>query len=52
LWEPVLASEQRWLGEIPPDLDMVNADEDEWAAANGDALLAAAIGACIHRGSA
>jgi hypothetical protein len=50
LWEPVLASDQRWLREIPPDLDMVKADEDEWAAANGDALLAVAIGACIHPG--
>jgi hypothetical protein len=28
LWDPVLASDQRWLREIPPDLDMVKADEN------------------------
>jgi Family of unknown function (DUF6308) len=50
LWEPVLASDQRWLRDIPPDLDIVEADADEWAAANADALLAAAIRACIHPG--
>jgi hypothetical protein len=50
LWDPVLAGDQSWLREISPDLDMVDADEHEWAAANGDALLTAAIGACIHPG--
>jgi len=50
LWDPVLESDQRWLRAIPPTLDLVEADEDEWARANGDALLAAAIGACIHPG--
>jgi len=50
LWDPVLASDQRWLRAIPADLDLVEADEDEWTAANGDALLAGAIGACIHPG--
>jgi hypothetical protein len=50
LWDPVLASDQRWLREVPLDLDLIEADEDEWTRANGDAVLATAIGACIHRG--
>ena len=50
LWDPVLAGDQRWLRAIPPDLDMVQADEGDWAAAGGDDLLSAAIGACVHPG--
>ena len=50
LWDPVLASDQRWLRDIPADLDLVQAGEDAWTTANGDSLLAAAIGACIHPG--
>lgn len=50
LWDSVLASGQRWLREIPADLDLVEADQDEWRATNGDAALAAAIGACVHPG--
>jgi hypothetical protein len=50
LWDPVLASDQRWLSAIPPALDSVEASDDEWAAADGDALLTAAIGACIRPG--
>jgi hypothetical protein len=50
LWDSVLASDQRWLREIPADLDLVEADQDEWRATNGDAALAAAIGACVHPG--
>jgi len=49
-WEPVFASDQRWLREIPADLDIVEADEDEWKAANGSALLSAAVAACIRPG--
>ncbi|MFL5854478.1 MAG: DUF6308 family protein [Solirubrobacteraceae bacterium] len=49
-WEPVFASDQRWLCEIPADLDIVEADEDEWKAANGSALLSAAVAACIRPG--
>jgi Family of unknown function (DUF6308) len=50
LWDPVLASDQRWLRDIPADLDLIEADEDAWTTANGDSLLACAIGACIHPG--
>jgi Family of unknown function (DUF6308) len=50
LWDAVLASDQQWLSTIPSDLDLIEADVDEWTAVNGDALLAAAIGACIHPG--
>ena len=50
LWDPVLASEQRWLRAIPTDLDLVEADDAEWVAISGDTLLADAIRACIHPG--
>lgn len=50
LWEAVLAGDQRWLSAIPPELDLIEADEDEWTAVNGDALLAGAIGGCIQPG--
>ena len=50
LWEPVLASDQRWLRAIPTDLDLVEAEDREWAAISGDALLADAIRACVHPG--
>ena len=49
-WEPVFASDQGWLREIPFDLDIVEANEEEWEAANGDALLSAAVAACIRPG--
>jgi hypothetical protein len=49
-WAPVLAEDQTWLRNIPHDLDLIEADESEWEARNGDALLAAAIGACLRRG--
>ena len=49
-WEPVFASDQGWLREIPFDLDIVEANEEEWEAANGDALLSAAVAACIQPG--
>ena len=49
-WRPVLGSDQAWLREIPVDLDMVRADDEDWKAARGDALLSAAIAACIHPG--
>ncbi len=50
LWDPVLANRQQWLHEIPLGLDRVQTDEDQWREAGGEALLAAAIGACIHPG--
>ena len=49
-WKPVLAGDQAWLREIPVDLDMVRADVEDWKVARGDALLSAAIAACIHPG--
>jgi hypothetical protein len=49
-WHPVLVGDQSWLRSIPFDLDIIEADDAEWEAVNGDALLSAAIAACIHHG--
>jgi hypothetical protein len=50
LWKAILDGNQAWLRDIPLDLDIVQADEAEWNASNGDALLSAAIAACIYPG--
>jgi hypothetical protein len=50
LWDDVLAGDQQWLRDIPPDLEMVAADDAHWAALDGDALVATAIDACIRPG--
>jgi hypothetical protein len=49
-WKPVLQGDQAWLRNIPFELDIVQADEEAWVTANGDALLSQAIAACIHPG--
>jgi hypothetical protein len=49
-WKPVLEGDQGWLRSIPFELDIVQADEEAWGTANGDALLSQAIAACIHPG--
>jgi hypothetical protein len=49
-WKPVLEGDQGWLRNIPFGLDIVQADEEAWVTANGDALLSQAIAACIHPG--
>ncbi len=51
LWDPVLGSRQRWLRDIPPlGLDMLETGDGDWQVIGGDALLAAAIQACLHPG--
>jgi hypothetical protein len=49
-WKPVFEGDQTWLREIPFELDIIQADEEAWNVANGDAVLSRAIAACIHRG--
>ena len=49
-WDPVLSSDQAWLHDLPFDLDLVAAEDDQWQAADGDGVLSAAIAACIHPG--
>ena len=49
-WTPVFDSDQAWLRAIPRELDLLEADDDRWAAIGGDALVSAAITGCIHRG--
>lgn len=50
LWDPVLNGDQGWLRAIPVELDVIEADDTEWSAADGDTLLADAIRACVRPG--
>lgn len=47
-WQPVFEDAQTWLGEIPDDLDIIEADDTEWEAARGAALVSKAIESCIR----
>jgi hypothetical protein len=47
-WQPVFDDAQTWLEEIPDDLDIIEANDDEWNAANGSALVSKAIESCIR----
>ena len=42
-WQPVFDDAQTWLDEIPDDLDIIEADDNEWEAASGAALVSKAI---------
>ena len=46
-WKPIIDADQRWLARIPEDLDLIEADDEAWAAAEGDRLVNEAIGRCI-----
>ena len=47
-WLPIIEGQQRWLSRIPTDLDILEADDETWAAANGDRLVNEAIDRCIR----
>jgi len=47
-WQPVFDDAQTWLDEIPDDLDIIEADDAEWEAARGAALVSKAIESCIR----
>jgi hypothetical protein len=46
-WEPIIEADQSWLARIPDDLDLIETDDDAWAAAEGDRLINEAIARCI-----
>lgn len=46
-WEAVLNRELDWLAALNPELDLISAAEDEWQAADGERLAAAALAATI-----
>jgi hypothetical protein len=47
-WLPIIEGQQRWLSRIPTDLDILEADDETWATANGDRLVNEAIDRCIR----
>jgi hypothetical protein len=47
-WQPVFDDDQAWLAGIPPDLDIIEADDEEWAAARGADLVSEAIAFCVR----
>jgi hypothetical protein len=46
-WEPIIEADQSWLARIPDELDLIEYDDDAWAAAEGDRLVNEAIARCI-----
>jgi hypothetical protein len=53
-WAPLMDRPLRWLSDIDPALDLVEADDREWKDAEGERLLRAALAAIIapYRGPA
>jgi hypothetical protein len=47
-WQPVLDGEQQWLTDIPDELDIIEANDETWQAANGDQRVSKAIAECIR----
>jgi hypothetical protein len=53
-WDPVINGDFAWLRRIPSDLDLLETDDEDWAAAGGDRLLRGGFEATIgpYRGLA
>jgi hypothetical protein len=49
-WTPVLDRPLPWLEAIPFDLDLIEAEEDDWTKANGDESVREALAGTIGRG--
>lgn len=49
-WADLVDRELVWLREIPLDLDLIETDDDGWAAARGDELVRAALSGVIAHG--
>jgi len=47
-WQPIVDDDQGWLEAIPPNLDIIEADDEAWSAADGTELVSAAIAGCIR----
>lgn len=46
-WKPIIEADQTWLARIPDDLDLIEADDETWVAADGDRLVTEATAHCI-----
>jgi Family of unknown function (DUF6308) len=46
-WKPVLEQELDWLAALSPELDLIDANEEEWQATDGERLAIAALTATI-----
>jgi len=51
-WQQIFDADQSWLSALPADIDIIEADDQAWAAAEGAALVSAAIRSCIRPGIA
>ena len=49
-WEPLLDRRLKWLEAIPTDFDLITASPDDWSRLRGDALVRAALLACVGSG--
>lgn len=49
-WADVIAGDAGWLRSIPPDLDLLDLDDDDWAAVGGDHHLHAGLEAVLGPG--
>jgi hypothetical protein len=47
-WLPIIEADQGWLSRIPDELDIVEADDAEWADADGARLVNDAVAHCIR----
>ncbi len=50
VWQAILAAETPWLSRVSPDLDLLELDDDQWSAADGDELIRAALTATLGPG--
>ena len=46
-WQTLLDRELDWLAALDPDIDLIAADDEQWAAAGGQRLVSAALAATI-----
>ena len=50
VWEPLVGKPRRWLRQIDPQLDLIEAPERTWREVRGDDLVRQAVAGCIGPG--
>jgi hypothetical protein len=50
LWTEIIDADAPWLSSLPADLDLIEADDEQWRAVRGDELVAGALAATIGPG--